>query len=315
MMSKPSGGLMMLGVALLGGCSQGPRDTVGDRLSEVMGRNDLTAQVASPNQDRLPDRRATPYAVPQDRVATAQCTPAQHETLMPEACNVRVTGNHTNIAQAPQQPSPLDPAWQARQGPPAALPDAAVQEPPQPTSPSPVMPEVVVGEVSAAPASGVSQASWSVTIVKEGKEEDPPRPPQVSKQDVPAEAPPPAAEQSVQTAEFKPQSSTDQVMQTSANESRPAADHGHAEDYSWLTGELEYIHGRNLWRLRYAPPHEEDKYGGTVVLVGDDLPADRKSGQIVRVEGQLANPESSEAHPPYWVRSMQVLKPAPFTDE
>jgi hypothetical protein len=91
--------------------------------------------------------------------------------------------------------------------------------------------------------------------------------------------------------------------------------YGHAGDYSWLTGELEYIRGRNVWRLRYSPPDQEDCHGGTVVLVGDSLPSDCKSGQIVRVEGQLANSESNEARPPYWVNSFRVLKAAPQAEE
>jgi hypothetical protein len=93
------------------------------------------------------------------------------------------------------------------------------------------------------------------------------------------------------------------------------ADCGHAADYSWLTGELQYLAARNVWRLRYAPADQEDRYGGSVLLVGDALPAERKSGQIVRVEGQLVNPETSEARPPYWVRTFEVLKAAPANAE
>jgi hypothetical protein len=89
----------------------------------------------------------------------------------------------------------------------------------------------------------------------------------------------------------------------------------HAPDYTCLTGELEYIRARNVWRLRYAPPDQEDRHGGTVLLVGDNLPPDCKSGQIVRVQGQLVNPNSEEARPPYWVQSFQVLKAAPPSEE
>jgi len=90
---------------------------------------------------------------------------------------------------------------------------------------------------------------------------------------------------------------------------------GHAADYGWLMGELEYLHSKNVWRLRYAPADQEDRHGGTVLLVADSLPSDCKSGQVVRIEGQLVNPESDEPRPPYWVRTLQVLKAAPAVPE
>src|SRR5207249_2607417 len=36
----------------------------------------------------------------------------------------------------------------------------------------------------------------------------------------------------------------------------------HAPDYSSLTGELQFVHVRNVWTLRYASVDEEDRYGG-----------------------------------------------------
>jgi hypothetical protein len=92
-------------------------------------------------------------------------------------------------------------------------------------------------------------------------------------------------------------------------ERTPQPGFGHASDYSWVMGELEHIQARNVWRVRYAPPEEEDRHGGTVVLMGDALPRDCRAGQIVRVEGQLGNPDSDEPRPPYWVRAVHVLKP------
>jgi hypothetical protein len=91
--------------------------------------------------------------------------------------------------------------------------------------------------------------------------------------------------------------------------------YGHAPDYGWLKGELEYLRARDVWRLRYALADQEDRHGGTVLLVADSLPPGCKSGQFVRVEGQLVNPESDEARPPYWVRTLQVLKAAPAVEE
>ena len=90
--------------------------------------------------------------------------------------------------------------------------------------------------------------------------------------------------------------------------------YAHADDYGSLTGELEHIRAKNVWRLRYAPADQEDRYGGSVQLVGDGLPPDCKSGQVVRVEGQVMNPEAGP-RPPYWVRSFKLLKAAPVAEE
>src|SRR5262249_19667432 len=66
---------------------------------------------------------------------------------------------------------------------------------------------------------------------------------------------------------------------------------GHAPDYGWLVGELQYLQTRHAWRLRYARPGDADRYGGTVTLSGDALPADGSGGQLVRIEGHLVNPD------------------------
>ncbi len=81
---------------------------------------------------------------------------------------------------------------------------------------------------------------------------------------------------------------------------------GHAPDYSWLTGELHYLHVRNIWQVRYAPVDEEDRYGGSLTLAGGGPMTGFRSGQTVRVEGQL-DPDSREASPLYRVRSLQLL--------
>lgn len=86
---------------------------------------------------------------------------------------------------------------------------------------------------------------------------------------------------------------------------------GHAADYAWLMGELQYIQTRKAWHLRYAPTDEQDPYGGTVTLVGDGLTSECKSGQIVHVEGNLINPESGDLRPLYWASKLRILKSAP----
>jgi hypothetical protein len=85
----------------------------------------------------------------------------------------------------------------------------------------------------------------------------------------------------------------------------------HAPDYGWLVGELQYLQTRHTWRLRYARPGDEDRYGGTVTLTGEALPATCSDGEIVRVEGRLVNPDSVEPRPAYWVNTLKVIKAAP----
>ena len=82
--------------------------------------------------------------------------------------------------------------------------------------------------------------------------------------------------------------------------------YGHAPDYSWLVGELQFNRLRNTWRVRYASVDEEDPYGGSVTLVEVGSLTEFTSGQIVRVEGQFDNPESREPSPPYRVRLIQA---------
>ncbi len=84
-------------------------------------------------------------------------------------------------------------------------------------------------------------------------------------------------------------------------------DFGHAEDYSWLAGKLQYSRFNKSWRLRFASVDEEDRYGGSVTIVDDLRLAGLKDGQMVRVEGQLVNPEAKRSAPPYEVNSIQAF--------
>jgi hypothetical protein len=97
--------------------------------------------------------------------------------------------------------------------------------------------------------------------------------------------------------------------------SRPNGDFAHAADYAWLVGKLTYIESRGAWWLRYAPADQPEQYGGAVTLVGDEFTAECKNGQIVRIEGNLVNPASTEPRPPYWVKKIEVLRAAPANGE
>lgn len=80
----------------------------------------------------------------------------------------------------------------------------------------------------------------------------------------------------------------------------------HAEDYTWLSGELQYVHVRNLWKVRYASVDEEDRYGGSVTLTDMGSMSKYRNGQMVRVEGQVVDSESRDT-PAYRVRAIEVL--------
>jgi hypothetical protein len=86
-----------------------------------------------------------------------------------------------------------------------------------------------------------------------------------------------------------------------------AAGLAHAPDYSWLTGELQYVAVRKVWRLRYASGDEDDRYGGSVTLVEPGTLQEADNGKRVRVEGLFVDPTSPEPSPAYRVRKLQIL--------
>jgi hypothetical protein len=64
---------------------------------------------------------------------------------------------------------------------------------------------------------------------------------------------------------------------------------------------------RKTWRLRYAPPDQEDPYGGSVVLEGAGL--DRlRDGQQVRVHGALIPPTDRNSPARYRVQTMEIVE-------
>ena len=57
--------------------------------------------------------------------------------------------------------------------------------------------------------------------------------------------------------------------------------------------------------MRYASVDEEDRYNGSVTLMGAGPMTEFKSGQIVRINGHLADADSSVPNPVYVVDSIQ----------
>ena len=61
---------------------------------------------------------------------------------------------------------------------------------------------------------------------------------------------------------------------------------GHAEDYSWITGQIRIENGQHV--IHYAPPEVVDRFNGSLVLTSDrDLRA-YPDGSHVCVRGQIA---------------------------
>jgi hypothetical protein len=90
-------------------------------------------------------------------------------------------------------------------------------------------------------------------------------------------------------------------------EATPASATRPGRDYRTLTGELQYLHVRNVWRLRFGG--EDDRYGGSVTLTDAGPLAEYRSGQRVRVEGELVDPTATEPSPDYRVRRIEPASP------
>jgi hypothetical protein len=79
----------------------------------------------------------------------------------------------------------------------------------------------------------------------------------------------------------------------------------HAPDYSWVQGELVYLHSHNCWRIRYASVDEDDRFGGGINLTETGPMDNFKDGQCVRIQGRPADMENKESE--YRVTSIQGL--------
>jgi hypothetical protein len=84
----------------------------------------------------------------------------------------------------------------------------------------------------------------------------------------------------------------------------------HAPDYRWLVGRLHYVHVRDVWRIRYASPEDDDRYGGVMTLIEPAPMTGFRNGQLVRVEGHVLDPDSPGPSPAYVVRIIEpILEP------
>jgi hypothetical protein len=83
----------------------------------------------------------------------------------------------------------------------------------------------------------------------------------------------------------------------------------HDPNYRWLVGRLDYSKIQRSWVLRFASVEEDDRYGGSVTLVDTGRMATFKSGDLVRVEGSLVDPESQQPRPPFRAQSIRPVEP------
>ena len=65
--------------------------------------------------------------------------------------------------------------------------------------------------------------------------------------------------------------------------------YSHAEDYSWLRGELQYSQIDRRWKLRYMRCDEGscDKFGGSVIISDKAAISGLERGEIVEVRGEI----------------------------
>ena len=82
----------------------------------------------------------------------------------------------------------------------------------------------------------------------------------------------------------------------------------HSADYTSLTGELYYLKARECWTVRFASVDEEDRYGGSVTLADMGTMKEFHTGQMVQVQGHMADVDSHEPAPKFQVQSIHVVK-------
>jgi hypothetical protein len=72
---------------------------------------------------------------------------------------------------------------------------------------------------------------------------------------------------------------------------------GAADDYSWVTGQLFYVHADGgVWVLRYGAVDTEDKFGGSVVLAPAVEMRNYREGDLVSVTGEILSDARASRH-------------------
>ena len=89
---------------------------------------------------------------------------------------------------------------------------------------------------------------------------------------------------------------------------------GCAPDYSWVTGQLFYVHADGgRWVIRYTAVDEQDKFGGSIVLApGTDM-RNYREGDLVSVNGKVLSDGRTSAHlpgAPYQASNISLIERA-----
>lgn len=86
---------------------------------------------------------------------------------------------------------------------------------------------------------------------------------------------------------------------------------GQAADYTWVTGQLYFIHADGgLWVVRYAPVDREDRYGGSVVLAAATHMGDYREGDLITVHGEVLDEGRASKYlggPLYRANSLEMV--------
>lgn len=81
---------------------------------------------------------------------------------------------------------------------------------------------------------------------------------------------------------------------------------GESNNYQTVVGQVFQF--RRNWKVRYAALESDDKYGGSLTLVGEGLD-NLKDGQMVRVQGTLIPSDDRAAGARYQVHRVDVIEP------
>ena len=82
--------------------------------------------------------------------------------------------------------------------------------------------------------------------------------------------------------------------------------YGHAQNYSWVRGQVSICRRTKTWRLRYLPVDQIDAYGGSVTLMGTwNQLATLKDEQWLTVRGHLCKPGREEIAPVYCIEAIE----------
>jgi hypothetical protein len=91
-------------------------------------------------------------------------------------------------------------------------------------------------------------------------------------------------------------------------------EYAHAQDYSWLVGQLQRVHSpQHQWKIRYAALDENEQWGGSMILAPDARLDQCKDGDMVYVEGEILSerPSLYLSGPLYRVRCLRPAQDAP----